>query len=260
MMRDRNRDHERIRVDERERVRVTADTDDTAPRVRQEARSEHAGAEAGDWQVEVPEALNLARDRVRWGPIWAGLFTALTTIIILSLLGVAIGLTAVDPRAAAQGGPPQGIGIGAAIWGAITAIVAFLLGGWVAGRTAAVFDRKWGALNGALVFLVAVPATLLLAGLGLGSLLGTLGSFAGALNIDPSQIQSAIQGATNQAQQAAAQTQPSDLAQAAQAARTGAWGTLIGLLVGLGASALGGLLGTRRDISLDQATGQVSRQ
>ncbi len=67
-------------------------------------------------QIELPEALNLARDRVRWGPIWAGLFTALTTLIILSLLGVAIGLTAVDPRAAAQGNPPQGIGIGAAIW------------------------------------------------------------------------------------------------------------------------------------------------
>ncbi len=212
-------------------------------------------------QIELPEALNLARDRVRWGPIWAGLFTALTTLIILSLLGLAIGLTAVDAgQAAAQGGPPQGIGIGAAIWGALTAIIAFLLGGWVAGWTAAVFDRKWGALNGALVFLVAVPATLLLAGFGFGAILGTLGSFAGALNIDPSQIQSAVQGAANQGQQAAPQAQPGDAAQAAQAARTGAWGTLIGLLVGLGASALGGLLGTRRDVSLDQATGQVGRQ
>ena len=115
-------------------------------------------------------------------------------------------------------------------------------------------------MNGALRFVVAVPATLLLAGLGLGTLLGALASFAGALNIDPSQGQGALQGATNQGQQAAAQTQPRDLAQAAQAARTSARGTLIGLLVGLGASALGGLLGTCREVSLDQATGQVTRE
>ena len=219
------------------------------------------GARAGGWQIELPEALNLARDRVRWGPIWAGLFTALTTLIILSLLGLAIGLTSVDAgQAAAQGGPPQGVGIGAAIWGALTAIVAFLLGGWVAGWTAAVFDRKWGALNGALVFLVAVPATLLLAGMGLGTLLGSVGGFAGALNIDPGQVQSALQGAANQGQQAAGQTQPADVARAAEATRNGAWAALIGLLVGLGASALGGLLGTRREVSLDRATGQVTRQ
>ncbi len=254
MMRDQNQ----IRVGERDRVRMTAA--ETAPPSRRQARSEQVGAEVRGRQIELPEALNITRDRVRWGPIWAGLFTALTTLIILSLLGVAIGLTAVDPRAAAQGGPPPGLGIGAAIWGALTAIVAFLLGGWVAGWTAAVFDRKWGALNGALVFVVAVPATLLLAGLGLGTLLGALGSFAGALNIDPSQVQSAVQGAASQTQQATAQTQPADAAQAAQAARTGAWGTLIGLLVGLGASALGGLLGIRRDVALERATADVTRQ
>ena len=90
-------------------------------------------------------------------------------------------MTAMDAKqAAAQHDPPQGVRIGAAIWGALSPIVAFQLGGWVAGWTAAVFDRKWGALNGALVFVVAVPATLLLAGLGLGTLLGALGSFAGA--------------------------------------------------------------------------------
>ena len=135
--------------------------------------AEETGARAGRAQIELPEALNLTRDRVRWGPIWAGLFTALTTLIILSLLGLAIGLTAVS---AAQGGPGQAAGIGAAIWGALTAIIAFLLGGWVAGWTAAVFDRKWGALNGALVFLVAVPAMLLLVGLGASALGGLLGT------------------------------------------------------------------------------------
>ena len=32
--------------------------------------------------LELPRAYNLSRDRVRWGPIWAGLVTALTTMLL----------------------------------------------------------------------------------------------------------------------------------------------------------------------------------
>ena len=48
--------------------------------------------------AEIPEAYNLGRDRVRFGPVVAGLLTALTTLLLLGLLGVAIGLTAVERR------------------------------------------------------------------------------------------------------------------------------------------------------------------
>src|SRR5918994_561219 len=136
--------------------------------------------------LEIPEALNFTRDRVRWGPIVAGLATALTSLLMLSLLGLAIGLTVVNAGdAAAQGGAPNGLGRNSAIWGAISGLIAFFLGGWMAGRSAAVFDRGWGALNGALVFLVAVPITLWLASMGLGAIMGTLGNFASSLNADP---------------------------------------------------------------------------
>jgi hypothetical protein len=118
--------------------------------------------------VRISEASNLARDRVRWGPILAGLCTALTSLLLLSLLGLAIGLTAVNAgTAAAQGAAPDDAGRNTAIWGAVSALISFFLGGYVAGKTAAVFDRGWGALNGALVFLVAVPVTLWLASMGL---------------------------------------------------------------------------------------------
>ena len=206
---------------------------------------------------ETSDALADLRDRVRWGPIIAGFLTALTTLLLLSLLGLAIGLSSVDAgAAAARGAAPPDAGRNAAIWGAFSGIIAFLVGGYVAGRTAAVFDRNWGMFNGAMVFLLAVPITLLLAGLGLGGILGTLGSFASALNIQPSMVQ----GAANQAQQAAPNMQPIDVARTAETLRNGAWGTLIGLLLGLGASALGGALGTRRQIDLDRATGRVTGQ
>lgn len=203
---------------------------------------------AGAHEVEIPEAYNLDRDRVRWGPIWAGLLTALTTLLLLSLLGIAIGLTTANAgEAVARGTAPAHAGRNSAIWGAISAIIAFLLGGYVAGRTAAIFNRKWGALNGALVFLLAVPVLLWLASQGLGAIAGSLGTFAQGLNVDPNQARDAAQNVT-----------PEQAKAAAEAARNTAWGTLLGSLVGLGASALGGSLGTRRELEVD-TTGRQER-
>ncbi len=194
----------------------------------------------------------LTADRVRWGPIVAGLLTALTSLLLLSLLGLALGLATVDARtAAAQGGLPGDAGRNSAIWSAIAGVLSFLLGGFVAGRTAAIFSRGWGALNGAMVFLLAVPITLWLAGQGLGALLGSVGNFVGGLDLG---------GAADQARRAAGGVQPGDLARAAEQARNGAWGALVGSLLGLGASALGGFLGAQRDLGLTRLTGARQRR
>ncbi len=205
--------------------------------------------------VKIPEALNFTRDRVRWGPIIAGLATALTTLLMLSLLGLAIGLTMVNAGdAAAQGDAPNGLGRNSAIWGALSALIAFFLGGWVAGHSAAVFDRGWGALNGALVFLVGVPIILWLASMGLGSVLGSLGGLAGSLNPDAG----TVQNVADQARQATQNTQASEIARAAANARNTAWGTLLGLVLALGAAAAGGMAGTRRELEIDRRTGRVT--
>ena len=254
---------ERITVTPDPRPARTVDTETrttrTAARPTDTPRRERYAGRDDDYDIEIPEALNLSRDRVRWGPIVAGFLTALTSLLLLSLLGLAIGLTAVNAGdAAAQGGAPADAGRNSAIWGAISGILSFLLGGYVAGRTAAVFDRNWGALNGALVFLLGVPFTLWLASQGLGAVLGNLGSFASGLNADPGQVQNAAQNAAGQAQQAAANIQPVDVARAAERARNGAWGALAGALLGLGASALGGFLGTRREVEIDHRTGRLS--
>jgi len=200
--------------------------------------------------MDIPESYALDHDRVRWPAVFAGLLTALTMLIALGVLGLAVGLTSVDAgNAVAQRGVPRGLGLGSGIWAGISALLAFLLGGWVAGRTAAVFGKGWGALNGMLVFLVAVPLTLFLATRGLGALLGGFSQFATSLNVDPQQAQ----GAVGQAQQAAQQVTPEQAAQAATNARNAAWSTLLGLGLGTGAATLGGLLGTRSHVTVDRA-------
>jgi hypothetical protein len=136
----------------------------------------------------------------------------------------------------------------------------------VAGRTAAVFDRGWGALNGAMVFLIGVPITLWLASQGIGAVLGSVGGLASSLAANPQVAQQAQQGASQvagQAQQAAQQAQqaaqqnPTAVGDAAAQVRNGAWLSLAGILLGLGASAVGGALGTRREVRFDRGTGQA---
>jgi hypothetical protein len=217
--------------------------------------------------ADLPRTLNIAHDRVRWGAIVAGLLTALTTMLVLNLLGLAIGLTTVNAaQTTAQGSAPADLGRNAGIWAAISGILAFLLGGYVAGRTAAVFDRGWGALNGVLVFMLGVPITLWLASQGIGAILGSVGGLANSLAANPQIAQQAQQGAAQaagtaqqaaqQAQQAAQQNATA-VGDAAARVRDGAWLSLLGVLLGLAASALGGALGTRREVRFEHDTGQA---
>ncbi|HEX2174115.1 MAG TPA: hypothetical protein VHL09_16910 [Dehalococcoidia bacterium] len=198
-------------------------------------------------EVEIPEEMNWQGDQIRWGPIVAGLATALSTLILLGLLGAAIGFTSIDAAydAAARGAPPPDAARNAGFWAAISGMIAFLLGGFVAGKTAGVFDRKWGALNGAMVFLLALPLTLWLASMGVGALLGSAGNFAAGLSLDPSAAQNAAAAAAQNAS-------PAEVQRAADAAKNTAWGAFGGLLLSLGLATLGGWLGTRREVEVDQ--------
>lgn len=117
-------------------------------------------------------------------------------------------------------------------------------------------ETRWGALNGALVFMVAVPLILWLAGQGLGTVLGSLGGLASGLGSNPGAT-GAAQGAAAQAQGAAQNVQPIDVARAAEGARNTAWGTLLGSLLALAASALGGSLGTRHPTARQRTTRRI---
>src|SRR5437773_12537065 len=59
-----------------------------------------------------PEAL-LPRDRVYWGATWAGLVAGLTTFVVLSLLGLAVGVSVLTSNG--TGVLPRE-GLGAVIW------------------------------------------------------------------------------------------------------------------------------------------------
>jgi hypothetical protein len=188
-------------------------------------------------------------DRVRWGPIIAGVFAAMTAAAVLSTLGAAIGMSAYDAS-----DDPRRFAIGFGIWGIITMLVAYALGGWLAGRSAAFRGRNNGLLNGALVAAVGIPLTLFL----LGSAGAVIGAQASERDTGATQARGGAAGGFDGAAQASASITPGDTAgsgtgaqasaDSEEAARTGsraAWGTLVALLLAIGAATVGGYLGGR---------------
>lgn len=111
--------------------------------------------------------------RVSWSSVLAGSAIALVTYLVLSVLGTAIGASAVNPMQA--GNPLSGFGTGAGIWLFVSTLLAIGVGAFVAGRTAP--DR--GGLHGVLTWTVTtLLTTWLLAGLA-ASVVGTAGNVVG---------------------------------------------------------------------------------
>ncbi len=166
------------------------------------------------------------QDGVRWGPIWAGLITALTTFILLELLFYSLGWLTLDPG---RNDPGNSTGL---VTG-ILALVAFFLGGLVAGATAIWKGLFSGLLHGFLVWALGVVAFIALTFFGGSALLGSFGNLTHQLGVGPQQVQST----TN-----VTDAEANDLNQTAKdAAAPAFWG----LFLPLASSMLGGLIGSK---------------
>jgi hypothetical protein len=115
--------------------------------------------------------------KVSWGGVFAGVLVALGVSMLLAALGVAIGISAVDPGET----DPRTIGLGAAVWGGLQLLIALFIGGMVATRVGAIIDRTTGFFEGVLVWVVGLLLMAYLAGSGIASVAsGALGMLGGA--------------------------------------------------------------------------------
>lgn len=90
--------------------------------------------------------------RVSWGGIFGGVLVATGVVLLLTALGLAIGISAVNPGETDAGN----VGAGAGIWAALSLLGALFIGGMAATRMGAIFDRSTGFFEGALVWVVSV--------------------------------------------------------------------------------------------------------
>jgi hypothetical protein len=168
-------------------------------------------------------------------------------MLLLSILGLAIGASAFEP-----GTDGSDWGTAAGIWGAISAIVALFLGGWIAARTAAVGGNFAGMINGFLAGAATLLIVLWLTTTGVTNLLGFLGNNVSDIaavaseTVSPSDVPNVNDagGAADQAQNTVTDVATSQ--NTYDTVRDGAWGTLIAMLIALGAAAFGGWAGSNR--------------
>ena len=100
--------------------------------------------------------------RISWGGIWAGVLTVMGTLLFLSILGFAIGITAANPGQT----DASNFGTGAAIWSGLSLLIALFAGGMAATRLGMIFDKATGIFEGALVWVLSFLIVLWLASAG----------------------------------------------------------------------------------------------
>lgn len=183
--------------------------------------------------------------KISWGGVFGGVLAGVGTLLLLSSLGVAIGVSAVDvrdPNAAT-------IGTGTAIWTSLTLLIALFVGGWASTRLSMLWERTTAMFEGALVWVLSMIIILYLAASGIG-LMAT-----GALNmVSSTAVQSS--GAAGQAAAEVRERADRILSQSGQslsqaAARNQprvsatAWVTFGALLLSLLAAIAGAAVGRR---------------
>lgn len=213
-------------------------------------------------QVDVNTAVVTPVDRVRLPSIIAGLLTTLATLIVLTVLGLAIGLSRYDGT-----GNDNILGIGAGIWGAISALIAFGLGGFVAARSAATASGPAnGVFNGGVMWMAAIVLIIVLIGGGISSLLGLAGTALTAASnvagpvagqvadqaaagaaVAPAAGAAASSAVTNAVQSAQEALSPANRDRIAEDASRAAWSVLLTLGLSAAASLIGGAIGASSD-------------
>lgn len=123
-----------------------------------------------------------ARDaRVSWGGVWGGLLVGLGLLMLLSALGLAIGVSTAG-FGAREAPAARGLGLGAGIWAGASLLIALFFGGMVSARMGMTYDRPTAMLQGGLVWVLAMLGILYLTvsgiSLGAGTLFGVAGGVA----------------------------------------------------------------------------------
>lgn len=117
--------------------------------------------------------------RISWSAVFAGVLIAIVTQLLLSLLGLGIGLGTIDPME--EQNPTAGLGTGTAIWYIISSLLSLLAGGWVAGRLASSPRPFDGIIHGVLTWALVTLLTIYFLTTTIGSLIGGAGRLVGGL-------------------------------------------------------------------------------
>lgn len=117
--------------------------------------------------------------RMSWGAIFAGWLVAASLAALLYVGGLALGFSAFDANDAAA--TSKGIGIGTAAWLVLTWAASLFVGALYASWFDGKDDETMGTMHGVAVWGLAVVASLVLAVIGAGNIVGTSANAVGSI-------------------------------------------------------------------------------
>lgn len=112
--------------------------------------------------------------RVSWSALFAGTIVMLVALMLLSLLGLGIGLTSYNPLEEAR--PMQGIGTGALIWWVISNLIAIFTGAYVAANLTTLTYKASGVYHGILTWCLYTLISAFLMTTAVGSIISGVGN------------------------------------------------------------------------------------
>ncbi|MCL6260918.1 hypothetical protein M3O96_17575 [Aquiflexum sp. TKW24L] len=116
---------------------------------------------------------------ISWRAIFAGTIAALAAMLILNLIGVAIGLWSIEPIE--ENNPMSGLGTGAIIWWVLSNLIVLFTGGFVAARLGISFTNFSGVIHGIMTWaLYTLISAWLLTSI-IGSIISGVGNVVGGV-------------------------------------------------------------------------------
>ena len=134
------------------------------------------GAQVYDQPTAGEDAHTILVNRVSWGAIFAGVVVALVVQVLLTMLGVGIGVATLDPGA---GDNPavSTFSVVTGIWYVLSGIIAAFAGGYIAARMSGKTVATTGALHGLTTWAFTTLLVLYLLSTAVGGIVG--GAFNG---------------------------------------------------------------------------------
>ena len=193
-------------------------------------------------------------DRVHWGAIIAGLVVAISSQLLLSAIGAAMGFSNISgtPRTDA-GRVAEAVGI----WTIISLFISLFIDGWITARACGSINRSTAALNGAILWATTLAISAWLLAIGVSGAFGLVAMNAGNIASQAQQNGITIPDVSRSipsggvAQNSGATPSPTPTLSAQQTrdvAGNGAkagWASTFGSLLGLAAAMIGASVGAR---------------
>jgi hypothetical protein len=196
---------------------------------------------------------------VNWSAITVGALAALATALVISLIAIAVGAHLLGPEDRLV--DIKRLGLTAMAFSIFGSFLAFVVGGWVAGKVAGILRSEPAMLHGAIVWLATVPVLALLASLGAGGYsagwYAALGGNSAAATMPyerPEQLVSPVSEQARRDNDAAWAKYREDVArwreETPKATRNSALCAITALLLGLMGSVIGGWMASGEPMTL----------